>query len=112
MSKLLKDQAGVIYPAIVGKLGTNQNLTAGATTAASSAFGQETTLIRVALSPLTGAGAHVHFAIGTTPVATTSTAFLPCGVIEYIAVAPGDKIALLRGGATSIDVSVCEITNS
>jgi hypothetical protein len=112
MSKLQKDQAGITYPAIVGKLGTNQNITAGATTSASSAFGQETTLIRVALSPLTGAGAHVHFAIGTTPVATTSSAFIPCGVIEYIAVAPGDKIAVLRGGATSIDLSVCEITNS
>ena len=112
MSKLQKDQAGQLYPGIVGKLGTNQNLTAGATTAASSAFGQETTLIRVALSPLTGAGAHVHFAIGTAPTATTSSAFIPCGVIEYIAVSPGDKIAVLRGGATSIDLSVCEITNA
>ncbi len=112
MSKLLKDQAGVIYPAIVGKLGTNQNMTAGVTATASTAFGQETTLIRVATNSLTGAGAHVHFAIGTTPVATTSSALIPCGFIEYIAVAPGDKISVLRGGALDINVSVTEITNS
>lgn len=112
MSKVQKDQAGIVYPGIVGKLGTNQNLTAGVTATASSAFGQETTLIRVATNSLTGAGSHVHFAIGTAPTATTSTALIPCGVIEYIAVAPGDKISVLRGGALDINVSVTEITNA
>jgi hypothetical protein len=112
MSEMQKDQAGQLYPAIVGKLGTNQNLTAGVAASASSAFGQETTLIRVAPTPLTGAGAHVHFAIGTAPIATSSTQFIPCGVIEYIVVAPGDKISILRGGSTDISVSVCEITNA
>jgi len=112
MSKVLRDQAGNLYPAIVGKLGTAQVLTAGATTSASSAFGTETTLIRVASSNQTGVGAHFHIAIGATPTATTSSTLIPCGLVEYIAVSPADKIAVLRGGTTDISLSVTEITNA
>lgn len=113
MSKILKDQAGNIYPHIVGKLGTSQVMTAGAASSQSSAFGQETTLIRIATSNLTGAGAHVHIATGTNPTANgTACAVVPCGLIEYVAVNPGDKIAVLRGGGTDVSVSVTEITNA
>lgn len=112
MSKLQRDQAGVPYPAIVGKFGTAQVLTATATSAQSTAFGQETTLVRIATSNLTGAGAHLHIAIGTNPTATTSNTIIPCGLIEYVVVAPGDKIAVLRGGGTNVDLSITEITNA
>lgn len=112
MSKLQKDQAGVTYPAIVGKFGTTQVLSATATSQQTSAFGQETTLVRIGTSNLTGAGAHLHIAIGANPTATTSNTMVPCGLIEYVVVAPGDKIAYLRGGATSIDFSITEITNA
>jgi hypothetical protein len=113
MSKLQKDQAGQLYPAIVGKLGTAQGLTAGATSSQSAAFGQETTLVRLATSNYTGAGAHVNYQVGANPTASTTTSpMLPCGLIEYVVVAPGDKIAVIRGGGTSIDVSVTEITNA
>lgn len=111
MSKLLKDAAGNIYPDIVGKFGTSQTITATATSTQSAAFGQETTLVRVATTNLTGAGAHITIAIGTNPTATTNDAMVPCGVITYVPVSPGDKIAVLRGAGTSIDVSLTEITN-
>lgn len=112
MSKLLRDQAGNLYPAIVGKLGTSQVLTAGATSSQSTAFGQETTLVRVAVSNINGSGAHVHIAVGTNPTATTSSTFIPGGSTQFFAVSPSDKIAVLRGGGTSIDVSITEITNA
>jgi hypothetical protein len=112
MSKLQRDQAGNLYPAIIGKLGTAQVLTAGSASSQSSAFGQETTLIRIASSNQTGVGAHVHIATGTNPTATTSSTLIPCGLIEYVAVAPGDKIAVLRGGGTDISLSITEITNA
>lgn len=112
MSKLQRDQAGNLYPAIVGKLGTSQVITAGAASSQSTAFGTETTLVRIGTSNLTGAGAHIHVAIGTNPTATTSSTIIPCGLIEYIVVSPGDKLAVLRGGATSIDMSITEITNA
>jgi hypothetical protein len=112
MSKLQRDQAGNLYPAIVGKLGTAQVLTAGATSSQSTAFGAETTLIRIGTSNLTGAGAHVHILVGTSPTATTSSTIVPCGLIEYIVVSPGDKIAVLRGGGTNVDISITEITNA
>lgn len=112
MSKLQKDQAGNLYPAIVGKLGTAQVLTAGATSTQSTAFGTETTLIRIATSNLTGAGAHIHIAVNSNPTATSSSTIVPCGLIEYVAVSPGDKIAVLRGGGTDVSVSITEITNA
>jgi hypothetical protein len=113
MSKLQKDQNGVTYPDIVGKFGTTQVLTATNTSSQSSAFGTETTLIRVATSNLTGAGAHIHVAIGADPTADgTTSAIIPCGLIAYLAVSPGDKIAVLRGGGTDVGVSVTEITNA
>ena len=113
MSKIQKDQAGVTYPAIVGKHGTTQVITATATSAQSTAFGQETTLVRLATTNITGAGAHAHYQVGANPTASTTTSpLLPCGLIEYVVVSPGDKIALIRGGGTSVDVSVTEITNA
>ena len=112
MSKLLRDQAGNLYPHIVGKLGTSQVISATATSSQSTAFGTETTLVRIGTSNLTGAGAHVHIVVGTNPTATTSGTIVPCGLIEYVAVNPGDKIAVLRGGGTNVDVSITEITNA
>lgn len=113
MSKLQKDQAGQLYPEIIGKLGTTQVLTAGATSSQSAAFGQETTLIRVATSSHSGTDAHVHYAINANPTATTTgSPLIPCGMVEYVLVAPGDKIAFIRGGGHDIDVSVTEITNA
>ena len=113
MSKIQKDQAGNFFPAIVGKFGTTQVLTAGAASSQSTAFGQETTLVRIATSNLTGAGAHIHIATGTNPTASSTTsALVPCGLIEYVYVSAGDKIAVLRGGGTDVSVSVTEITNA
>lgn len=113
MSKLQRDQAGQLFPAIIGKLGTTQVLTAGSTSSQSTAFGQETTLIRVATSSHTGADAHVHYAVNSNPTATTTgSPLMPCGMVEYVLVAPGDKIAFIRGGGSDIDVSVTEITNA
>ncbi|UOF80878.1 hypothetical protein [Caudoviricetes sp.] len=113
MSKIQKDQAGNYYPAIVGKFGTTQVLTAGSASSQSSAFGTETTLVRIAASNQTGVGAHIHIKTGTNPTADSTTcALIPCGLIEYVAVSPGDKIAVLRGGGTDISLSVTEITNA
>lgn len=113
MSKLQRDQAGNLFPAIVGKLGATQIIAAGSTSSQSTAFGQETTLIRVAVSTHTGTDAHVHFAIGSNPTATTTgSPMFPCGTVEYVLVAPGDKIAFIRGGGADIDVSITEITNA
>jgi hypothetical protein len=112
MSKLLRDQAGNVYPDIVGKLGTAQVIVAAATSAQSAAVGTETTLVRIATTNLTGASSHVHVKINTNPTATASDTIIPCGMVEYFAITPGEKVAVLRGGGTNIDVSITEITNA
>jgi hypothetical protein len=112
MSKLLRDQAGNLYPNIVGKLDGSQVIVAGATSTQSTAMGTETTLIRVATTNLTGTASHVHIKINSNPTATTSDTIIPCGMVEYFAITPGEKVAVLRGGGTNIDVSITEITNA
>jgi hypothetical protein len=110
MSINQKDAYGNPYGQVVASLGTTQVLTAGSASSQSAAFGQGTTLIRLATTNLTGAGAHLHYAIGTNPTANgTTCALLPCGMVEYVAVNPGDKIAVLRGASTDISVSVTEV---
>jgi hypothetical protein len=112
MSNLAHDSNFRYYPGMVGKYGATQVLTAGAASSQSTAFGTETTLVRLATTNLTGSGAHVHYITGSNPTANTTTCpELPCGMVEYIVVNPGDKIAVMRGASTDISVSVTEITN-
>jgi hypothetical protein len=40
-----------------------------------------------------------HYAIGDDPTATTSDAFLPAEVIEYISIGEGEKVAFIRDSA-------------
>ena len=112
MSNVVRDSNGHDYSNITGKYGTSQVLTDGSTSSQSVAFSTETTLIRIATSNLTGTDAHFHYATGANPTASgTTSPLLPCGLVEYVVVNPGDKIAVLRGGGTDISLSVTEITN-
>jgi hypothetical protein len=107
MSVVLRDSNGHDYAEIVGKEGAVSVMTAGATSSQSAAFGDSTTLIRVAVA---GANLHVHYLIGTSPTATTTTcSSIPSGRLLFLSVAPGQKIAFIRGGATDVAVTVTEI---
>lgn len=84
---------------------TNQSLTAGATSSASSAFGDYTTAVRVAV----GAEA-VFVEFGRSPTASSADLMIPAGVVEYFMVRPKDKIAVIRSGSNDVDVTVTEMT--
>lgn len=107
MSVVLRDSNGHEYAQIVGAEGPVSVMTAGATSSQSAAFGASVTLVRVAVA---GSGQHVHFLIAANPTATTTTcASIPSGTILFLPVAPGQKIAFIRGGATDVGVTVTEI---
>ena len=107
MSVVLRDSNGHDYAEIVGKEGAVSVMTAGATSSQSAAFGDSTTLVRVAVSTNS---THVHYAIGTNPTANTTTCrLIPSGQIVSLSVAPGQKIAFIRGAAADINVTVTEI---
>lgn len=95
--------AYAINPA--SKLGVVNNVAVATTStaAASAAFGTETYQIRVAAS------AACFIAVGTSPTAAATDAFLPANWIEYVKVTPGQKISAFS--ATVQTVSVVEITN-
>lgn len=73
-------------------IGTSQKLAFTGTSARSSAFGPHTTVVRVC------ATADCHIINGPTPTAAAdgTCMFLKAGVVEYIGVAPGDKIAAIQ----------------
>jgi len=50
-----------------------------------------------------------HYAIGGSPTATTSDAYLHAGDYEVIKVSPGEKIAAIRNTSTSGDLFVTEM---
>jgi hypothetical protein len=68
-----------------------QTVAIGGTSTASSAFQTNTVLVRIVCD------ASASFEFGTAPTATTSTALLPSGVIEYFIVPAGQgfKVAVI-----------------
>lgn len=84
---------------------TNQTLTASDSSSASSAFGDYTTAVRVAVGDEA-----VYAEIGKDPTASSADMLIPAGVVEYFMVRPGDKLAVLRSGSNNVTVTVTEMT--
>lgn len=72
--------------------GTSQKVTIGGTSAASSALGAGTTIVRV----FSDTDCHLAFGAAPTAVATGTNLFLPAGIAEYFGVTPGSKIAVIQ----------------
>ena len=70
----------------------------------STAFGSQTQYVRIATTH------SCHYAIGGSPTATTSGAYLHAGDYEIIKVTPGEKIAAIRNTSTSGDLFVTEMS--
>jgi len=87
-------------------IGTTQVFSVTNSSVASTAFGANTTMIRIACSL-----GHCHYQIGTAPTANLTTSpMMPNNSLEIIKVTPGQKIAFIKDAAvTSATVSVTEL---
>lgn len=90
---------------------TSQAVAYTGTAASSTAFGAQTRQIRIA------ANSACHYAVGASPTAdAASDALLPANWVEYVTVAPGEKISAVRAAtaglitATSGSLFVTELT--
>jgi hypothetical protein len=84
--------------------GTNQVVSFTSTsTATSTAFAAGVNTIRVV--PTTSC----HVVVGSSPTATTSSPRIPAGVVEYMVIAPGQKLAAIRT-TTSGTLHVTEVS--
>jgi hypothetical protein len=89
------------------KPGASQAITvAVGSTANATAFGPTTTILRI-VSTSVG----VWYALGVTPVATITNAYLPPNTVEYIQVVPGQKIAVLQPTTPSGTFNLTEMTS-
>ena len=90
----------------VPSLGTSQVATVTTSSVQMTAFGANTTMIRLAC-----AQGHCHFAIGTNPTASlTTSAMAAPNCVDIIRVTPGQKIAFIKDAAvTTSVVSVTEL---
>jgi hypothetical protein len=90
----------------VGSMGTTQTATVTTSSVQMTAFGANTTLIRIAC-----ALGHCHFAIGTNPTASLTTSpLIGNNQIEIIAVTPGQKIAFIKDATVATStVTVTEL---
>ena len=93
-------------PLGIPSLGVTQVFTVTNSSVQSTAFGANTTMIRVACS-----SGHCHFAIGANPTANiTTSAMIPNNWSEIIRVSPGQKIAVIKDAdVTAATVSVTEL---
>jgi hypothetical protein len=71
----------------------------------SAAFASETYAIRLGVYAAT-ATFGIQWSVGTNPTAGANSPFLGAGGYEYIAVTPGEKVAIIDKGG----VGVCTIT--
>lgn len=82
-----------------------QNLTIGATSAASTAFGPQSYMLRVS------ATGNCHVAIGTAPTATATDMLVKASDPPWvIKVAPGEKIAVIQDGTSTGTLNISEQT--
>ena len=104
MSTFQLDPNQVAYG--VASIGTTQVATVTTSSAQMTAFGANTTMIRIAC-----AQGHCHYAIGTSPTASiTTTAMIPQNCVEIVKVTPGQKIAFIKDATiTTSTVSVTEL---
>ena len=104
MSTFQLDPNNVAYG--VASIGTTQAATVTTTSALMTAFGANTTMIRIACSQ-----GHCHFAIGASPTATiTSSPMMPTNCVDIIRVSPGQRIAFIKdAGITTSVVTVTEL---
>ena len=100
MTIQIKDDNGYIMPVV--KFAASQNVSYDASVQ-SNAVSTHVDVVRVV------ATTDCHIQIGTNPTATTSSAFLPAGVVEYIGIKGGDKVAAIkRSGSTAGVLNVTE----
>ena len=90
----------------VAALGTTQAATVTTSSVQMTAFGANTTMIRIACSL-----GHCHFAIGANPTASVTTSpLMPNNFSEIIKVNPGQKIAFIKDATvTTSNVTVTEL---
>jgi hypothetical protein len=90
----------------VPSFGTTQIFTVTNSSVQSTAFGANTTMIRLSCSL-----GHCHIAIGANPTANlTTSAMIPNNFSEIVRVSPGHKIAVIKDATTtSSTLSVTEL---
>jgi hypothetical protein len=110
MSKQVRDSAGHLWPEIVGRLGTNTNITTSDVSQQSHAAGTGVTLMRIANG--SNAGYHCHFEVGGNPTASELSPIIPANTVVYITVSAGDKVAIVAEQNHTMRVSMTDILPS
>ena len=86
------------------KPGTVQNIAFTATAGQlTNAVGDSTRVVRIVSDQ------DCYYKFGANPTATTSDTFLPAGVVEYLAIARGEKISVVQASAGGT-LNVTEMT--
>jgi hypothetical protein len=85
------------------RLGTVTVITMSGTSQATAAVGSQTRAVRLA----TGAQP-AYFLIGSDPTAAATSHLLGTNCVDYVAINPGEKVAVLQGG-TAGTISITEL---
>lgn len=85
------------------RLGTVTVITMSGSSQQTAAVGSQTRQVRIAT-----AGQPGHFLIGTDPTAAATSHVIGAGCVDYVAINPGEKVAVLQGGTAGV-ISITEM---
>lgn len=102
MSRLVSGDHDKHFPAPYLK-NESQKISFNGTSAQSSAFGSGTTLVRCY------SAVACYIARGVNPTASATTIYWPAGLLDYVGVLPGEKIAVIQeSSAGTFHISECK----
>lgn len=102
MTIQLSDDNGQLMPVV--RFGAAQVLAYTGTSAQSTALSADASVIRIVSTT------DCHVLIGDNPTATTTSTFLPAGLVEYVGCKGGNKVAAIQksgGTAGSLFITDC-----
>jgi hypothetical protein len=79
------------------RLGTVHKFTMSGSSQATAAFGAQTRTVRIAT-----ADQPAYVVVASAPTAANTDSVVPAGVVDYITVTPGEKLAVLQAGTAGI----------
>ena len=89
-------------------LGTSQNVTVSGSSAQSTAFG--TAGIRYNVLVRLVSTTNCRFVTGANPTATSTSTYLPAGLVEFTEIKQGDKLAVIQDSAGgTLNITACVI---
>lgn len=99
------------FPHDAYSFGSSQNLsysTSGGAAVSTAGLNAQTKYVRLVATGVQTSTSGVRYVVGTAPIASATSSYLPLGWIEYVRIANGERISALGNDATAGTLNISE----